>query len=128
VIGSESLETVAVLKDIMAEASGRMVLSLDFHGDEFMGPQALLDDVSLWPPKIIVMTLSRVGGDEGPDLARIGDIGRRAGGRRVYAAGGVRDRADLDAISAAGACGALMASALHDKKITAGDLKEIAGR
>ena len=57
VIGSETLESVAVLKDIMAEAQGRAVLSLDFRGDEFMGPHALLDDVSLWPQNVIVMTL-----------------------------------------------------------------------
>jgi phosphoribosylformimino-5-aminoimidazole carboxamide ribotide isomerase len=128
VIGSETLETIAVLKDITAEAPGRTVLSLDFHGDEFMGPHALLEEVGLWPQNVIVMTLGRVGSGEGPDLARIRDIAGRSEGRRVYAAGGIRDRSDLDAVRTAGACGALIASALHDKKITAGDLKEIAGR
>jgi HisA/HisF family protein len=128
VIGSETLETVAVLKDIMAEAPTRMVLSLDFRGDEFLGPQTLLEDASLWPHSVIVMTMGRIGSGEGPDVARIAEIASRAGGRRVYAAGGIRDRADLDAVRAAGASGALIASALHGQKITAGDLKEIAGR
>ncbi len=128
VIGSETLETVAVLKDIIAEAANRAVLSLDFRGDEFMGPPALLNDVSLWPHQVIVMTLGRVGSGEGPDLARIGEIAKRAGSRRVYAAGGIRNRLDLDAVRGTGASGALIASALHDQKITAGDLKEIAGR
>lgn len=128
VIGSETLESVSVLKDIITEAPGRTVLSLDFRGDEFMGPDALLRDVALWPHHIIVMTLGRVGSGEGPDIARIRDIARRAEGRRVYAAGGMRHRIDIDAVRAAGACGALIASALHDKTITAGDLEEIAGR
>lgn len=128
VIGSETLESASVLKDIIAEAPGRTVLSLDFHGDEFMGPDALLNDTALWPHQVIVMTLARVGSGEGPDLARIRDIARRADGRRVYAAGGMRHRIDIDAARAAGASGALIASALHEKKITAGDLKEIAGR
>jgi HisA/HisF family protein len=128
VIGSETLESVAVLKDIIAEAPGRTVLSLDFRGDEFMGPEALLSDTRLWPHHVIVMTLGRVGSGEGPDVARIRDISRRADGRRVYAAGGIRHRMDIDAARAAGAAGALIASALHDQKITAGDLKEIAGR
>ena len=128
VIGSESLESVAALREIVAEAPGRTILSLDFRGEEFMGPDALLKDPSLWPGRVIVMTLARVGSDEGPDVARIRDIARRAGGRRVFAAGGIRHRLDLDAVKAAGASGALLATALHEKKITAGDLKEIAGR
>ncbi|MEQ1670125.1 MAG: HisA/HisF-related TIM barrel protein [Hyphomicrobium sp.] len=128
VIGSETLESVAVLKDIIAEAPGRTVLSLDFRGDEFLGPEALLNDVALWPHNVIVMTLARIGSGEGPDVARIRDIARRSEGRRIYAAGGMRHRLDLDAVRAAGACGALIASALHEQKITAGDLKEITSR
>jgi phosphoribosylformimino-5-aminoimidazole carboxamide ribotide isomerase len=77
---------------------------------------------------MIVMTLARVGTGGGPDVARVEDIARRAGaGRRVYAAGGVRDPADLRAIRDAGASGALVATALHEGKIKAGDLREIAG-
>jgi phosphoribosylformimino-5-aminoimidazole carboxamide ribotide isomerase len=74
------------------------------------------------------MTLDRVGSGGGPDVARLKEIAGRAGSRRVYAAGGIRNRADLDGIAAAGAAGALVASALHAGKITASDLKEIAGR
>ena len=76
--------------------AARTVLSLDFRGGEFMGPEALLDDPSLWPARVIVMTLDRVGSDGGPDVERLQDIASRAGSRRVYAAGGIRDRADLD--------------------------------
>jgi phosphoribosylformimino-5-aminoimidazole carboxamide ribotide isomerase len=128
VVGSESLETVRVWRDIAAEAPTRTVLSLDFRGGEFMGPEALLADASLWPSRVIVMTLDRIGGDGGPNLALLEDIAARAGSRRVYAAGGIRDRADLDRIQRAGAAGALVASVLHAQKISAGDLKQIAGR
>ena len=128
VIGSEVLESVVALKEIVTEAPARTILSLDFRGEEFMGPDALLKDVSLWPARVIVMTLARVGTHAGPDLERIAEIVAKAQGRRVYAAGGVRDRADLEAVRKAGAVGALAASALHAQKITAGDLKEIAGR
>jgi phosphoribosylformimino-5-aminoimidazole carboxamide ribotide isomerase len=128
VVGSESLENARVWHDIVAEAPLRTVLSLDFREYEFMGPEALLDDPTLWPARVIVMTLDRVGSGGGPDVARLQEIASRAGSRRVYAAGGIRDRADLDRIRAAGAAGALVASALHAQKITAGDLKEIAGR
>lgn len=128
VVGSEAIEGIADYKEIMSEAPQRVVLSLDFRGAEFMGPDALLRDVSLWPGRVIVMTLARVGSGEGPDLARIGEIAGRAEGRKIYAAGGIRDTADLEAARRAGAAGALVASALHEKKISAGDLQEIAGR
>ncbi len=128
VVGSEALESLAAFKEIVSEAPARVILSLDFRGDEFMGPPALLKDASLWPARVIVMTLARVGSDAGPDIERIEAIVSRGGARKIYAAGGVRHRADLDALRAAGAAGALIASALHDKKISAGDLREIAGR
>jgi phosphoribosylformimino-5-aminoimidazole carboxamide ribotide isomerase len=128
VVGSESVETAADLTEIIVEAPQRTVLSLDFRRDEFMGPSSVLDNAALWPDRIIVMTLTRVGSDEGPDLARIGQIIARAGKRKVYAAGGVRNRADLDAVKRAGAAGVLAASALHTGKITSGDLKELARR
>ncbi len=128
VIGSESLESIAALKEIVSEAPNRTVLSLDFRGDEFMGPDALLAGVSLWPGRVIVMTLARVGSSEGPDIARIRDTVKRGEGRRIYAAGGIRDCADLDAARTAGATGALVATALYAQKISAGDLKQITGR
>ncbi|MGQ0456594.1 MAG: HisA/HisF-related TIM barrel protein [Hyphomicrobium sp.] len=128
VIGSESLESLKAAKEILAEAPQRSVLSLDFRGDEFMGPDALLSDASLWPSRVIVMTLGRVGAEEGPDLDRIGAIAKQGHGRKIYAAGGVRHLDDLKAIRAAGAAGALVSTALHSAKISAGDLKEIAGR
>ncbi|MBX9683884.1 MAG: nickel transporter [Hyphomicrobium sp.] len=128
VVGSESLETLATANDILAESPQRTVLSLDFRGDEFMGPSALLRDEARWPDRLIVMTLARVGSDQGPDIDRLRDVVSRAHGRKVYAAGGIRDVADLAAVRHAGAHGALIASALHGQKISAGDLKEIAGR
>lgn len=129
VIGSEVLEGLAAYKDMMAEAPSRVVLSLDFRGDEFMGPDALLADASLWPQRVIVMTLARIGSNDGPDFARIRTIAGQAGAtRRIYAAGGIRGKADVIAVRQAGASGALIASALHNQKISAGDLKEIAGR
>ncbi len=128
IVGTESIETIRVWHDIAAEAPERTVLSLDFKHGEFMGPEAMLTDSSLWPSRVIVMTLDRVGANGGPDIERLKDIVSRAEGRRVYAAGGVRDRADLDAIRKIGVSGALVASALHSGKISADDLKEVAGR
>ncbi|HML29116.1 MAG TPA: HisA/HisF-related TIM barrel protein, partial [Hyphomicrobium sp.] len=105
VVGTESIETVHGWDEIAAEAPLRTVLSLDFRHGEFMGPEAMLSDASLWPTRVIVMTLDRVGANEGPDLDRLKDVVARGKGRRVYAAGGVRDRGDLDELRKIGVSG-----------------------
>lgn len=123
VIGSEVLSE----QDIQTPLPQRAVLSLDFRGDEFIGPARLLQRPDLWPSRVIVMTLGRVGSDGGPDLARIAQIAMLAPQAHVYAAGGIRGITDLNAARDAGANGALVASALHAQKIKAGDLREITG-
>lgn len=128
IVGSESIEGTAEFSALAAEAPQRTVLSLDFRGEEFMGPARLLSDSDLWPERVIVMTLARVGSGEGPDIARLSEVVARAGKRKVYAAGGVRDRADLRAVRAAGAAGVLVASALHGGAISAADIKDVAVR
>ena len=124
VLGSESLPD-GLPKD--AKESRDWILSLDFRGDQFQGSRRILDDADAWPDRVIIMTLERVGSNEGPDLALIESIIARADGRQVFAAGGVRGRDDLLALRDAGAAGALVASALHRGKIKTGDLEEIAG-
>jgi HisA/HisF family protein len=128
VIGSESLSGADDLKRMRNEPPDRFVLSLDFRAESFMGPQALLEDAALWPDRVIVMALACVGAGAGPDLQTLSDLIARAGARRVYAAGGVKNSADLEVLREAGAAGALVATALHAGTITAGDLFEIAGR
>lgn len=128
VVGSESVESVEEFRAIFTDHPQRTVLSLDFRGDEFMGPRQLLDDAALWPHRIIVMTLARVGSHAGPDLERLGEVMGRAGARKVYAAGGIRDRDDLAAVRAAGAAGVLVASALHAGHITAKDIRDVLRR
>jgi phosphoribosylformimino-5-aminoimidazole carboxamide ribotide isomerase len=123
VIGSESqrdAKLIARHRDSM-----RVVLSLDFRGDAFQGPQEILAEPALWPSRVIVMTLARVGSAAGPDLARFSAIRSIAGGRELYAAGGVRDAGDLSALKAAGASGALIATALHEQRIRAADLESM---
>ncbi|HMN38061.1 MAG TPA: HisA/HisF-related TIM barrel protein [Hyphomicrobium sp.] len=128
IVGSESIERVSEFTGIAAESPQRTILSLDFHADEFMGPRRLLEDPSLWPGRVIIMTLGRVGSGAGPDIARVSEAIGRAGRRKIYAAGGVRDADDLAALKAAGAAGVLVASALHSGKITAAQLRRMAGR
>jgi uncharacterized protein related to proFAR isomerase len=116
VFGSESL------LDLHLPRRTGGILSLDFRGDRFLGPPALLADPARWPSDVIVMCLHDVGTGGGPDIQRLARIIEAAGDRRIHAAGGVRDAADLRALARLGASGALIASALHSGAITSADL------
>jgi phosphoribosylformimino-5-aminoimidazole carboxamide ribotide isomerase len=121
VVGSESQRDTALMRGL--SENERVVLSLDFREQAFQGPPALLDDVKSWPRRLIVMTLARVGSGAGPDLDRLRAIRDIAAGRSIYAAGGVRNRDDLDALKRAGIAGALVATSLHDGRLRGDDLE-----
>jgi HisA/HisF family protein len=123
VIGSESQRDAKLIAQ--HRGSTRIVLSLDFRGDAFQGPPEILAEPALWPRRVIVMTLARVGSGAGPDLGRLASIQSIAGGREIYAAGGVRNAADLRALKEAGVSGALIATALHERRIVAADLQAL---
>jgi phosphoribosylformimino-5-aminoimidazole carboxamide ribotide isomerase len=113
VIGSESvasLEAFAAMRTAAPEA----LLSLDTRGDRRLGPADLFDMPALWPERVIVMTLDKVGAGDGPSLDGVRHALARAPGRRVVAAGGVRNAADLERLEALGAHAVLVATAIHD--------------
>ncbi|MDQ8697399.1 HisA/HisF-related TIM barrel protein [Hyphomicrobium sp. LHD-15] len=126
VLGSESFSSLEDYARTRQLAGAAAPLSLDFRGDDFIGPAELLADAAFWPHRVIVMTLARVGSGEGPDLARLESIVAHAGAREVYAAGGVRNGDDLKALAGIGVAGALIATALHAGKITRRDIEAIA--
>ncbi|RCW79798.1 HisA/HisF-related TIM barrel protein [Phyllobacterium bourgognense] len=111
VLGSESQADNFLLEHFREDP--RLVLSLDFRIDAFLGPPSILENASNWPSRIIVMTLGRIGANSGPDFERLTEIKRRAGNRMVIAAGGVRDAHDLEQLQAIGISAALVATALH---------------
>ena len=124
VLGSETQRDLSVIHHFAAEP--RAVLSLDFRGDAFQGPAELLANAHIWPQRVIVMTLHRVGSDAGPDFARLRAITPAA--REIYAAGGVRDADDLQALADAGIAGVLVASSLHNGRLTGADLRRLEAR
>jgi phosphoribosylformimino-5-aminoimidazole carboxamide ribotide isomerase len=108
----------------------RAVLSLDFRTDAFQGPPALLVDPTCWPRRVIAMTLARVGSGAGPDLERLRTIRDAAAkdtatSRQVYAAGGIRDAADLATLRQLGIAGALVASCLHDGRLRSEEIAKL---
>jgi phosphoribosylformimino-5-aminoimidazole carboxamide ribotide isomerase len=123
VLGSETQTDVGLIRCLVDDT--RIALSLDFLQDSFRGPPALLAETASWPQRVIVMTLGRVGSRAGPDLARLSEIRNVAAGRKIYAAGGVRDVTDVAVLQRVGATGALVASCLHDGRLTADDVSAL---
>jgi len=62
---------------------------------------------------VIVLDLARVGGLGGFNEPMLRELRAALPGVDLIAGGGVRDQADLDRLAAAGANGALVATALH---------------
>ena len=113
VIGSESVASLAAFAALRT-AAPEALLSLDTRGDRRLGPAELFDTPALWPERVIVMTLDKVGAGDGPSFDGLRHALGRAPGKRVIAAGGVRNAADLDELAALGAYAVLVATAIHD--------------
>jgi phosphoribosylformimino-5-aminoimidazole carboxamide ribotide isomerase len=126
ILGTESLKDLDDYNWLKQNLTSSPVLSLDFLPDGYHGPIALLEDANLWPEELIVMTLNQVGANAGVDSKTIASILARAQHQHIYAAGGIRHINDLISLQSMGIYGALIASALHNKQITAQDLAHLA--
>lgn len=120
VIGSETNILPETINEIITLAPD-VILSLDFQTNAFLGDQDLLQQSKLWPERIIIMSLARVGSNSGPDYELASSLKNITGGRKIYVAGGIRNEVDLQALNDMGIEGVLIATALHTQQIT-GDI------
>jgi phosphoribosylformimino-5-aminoimidazole carboxamide ribotide isomerase len=123
VIGSENLDSVETYTSIPQDH--QHILSLDFGQNSCLGPQQLFNEPGLWPEKVIAMTLSQVGSEAGPAMARLNDLISKSNGKKIYAAGGIRHTADLQALKKIGLSGVLVATALHSGAITSAEISRL---
>jgi phosphoribosylformimino-5-aminoimidazole carboxamide ribotide isomerase len=104
------------------------VLSVDLRDGRLISPAAQLAGRApaaaaplaraLGVRELLVIDLARVGSGSGPPLDAVGELATALPGVAIYAGGGVRDDADLRALESAGAAGALVATALHEGRLT----------
>jgi len=73
---------------------------------------------ALGAAELLVIDLARVGSGSGPPLDAVAELAAALPATAIFAGGGVRDDSDLRALEAAGAAGALVATALHEGRIT----------
>ena len=117
VYGSESLRSREALERCFVGGDAGAALSLDRRDGQRLDPAGCWEAVDLWPGRLIVMTLERVGSGAGPDLETLRDVRRLAPAAMVIGAGGIRSEDDLAQARAAGANAWLVASALHDLQL-----------
>jgi HisA/HisF family protein len=136
IVGTETLPRAAALERLLAEVpDGALILSVDLRDGRALSPDPrlaglpALDAVArLHRPGLreaIVLDLARVGSGAGPDVALIAEIHAALPDLELLAGGGVRDVDDLRALDAAGAAGALVATALHSGIIGPRELVEL---
>jgi len=128
VIGSESLDSIETYTALAADPRMRRhILSLDRRNGRDLGPRSLIERPDLWPQTLISMDLAHVGKDAGPGRERLRDLMALRPDIDVAAAGGVRDIDDLEALAADNVHYALVATALHRRKIGGEELARLRG-
>jgi phosphoribosylformimino-5-aminoimidazole carboxamide ribotide isomerase len=75
---------------------------------------------------VIVLDLARVGSRSGLDLELVRLVRELLPGVMVLAGGGIRDADDLARLARVGCDGALVATALHDGRLSAADIARFA--
>jgi HisA/HisF family protein len=124
IVGTETLTGPDALDRLLAELpDGALVLSVDLRDGRVLSPDAQLAGSHALQAvahlhraglrEAIVLDLARVGSGAGPDVALIAEIHGAFPDLELLAGGGVRTVDDLRALDAAGAAGALVATALH---------------
>lgn len=129
VVGLETLPSFDVLRDICRHYP--VTFSLDLHNGIPMSGAGRIDAspedlareaVAAGARAIIVLDVARVGGTAGPGTEMLNRIRRAVTGAELLAGGGVRGLDDLTLLSRIGCDGALVATALHDGRLTASDV------
>lgn len=137
VVGLESITSLAELPALSARYSippARTILSLDMRQGVPLARDSQLRDTppahlvqitaALGIRQFILLDLADVGTGRGTStLPLLTQLCEEFPDLSFIAGGGVRGRADLQALHAAGAAGALVASALHDGRLTAADCR-----
>ena len=134
VIGTETLRSIEELRPALRPAvCGRPVLSLDLNAAGVVGRSALLgrlDEEELLRRalgcgirSVLLLLLDRVGTSGGLPRDRLRRLRAVAQGVELMAGGGIASIDDLLYLRDAGFAGALLATALHEGRITPADLE-----
>jgi phosphoribosylformimino-5-aminoimidazole carboxamide ribotide isomerase len=134
IVGLETLSSCEALDAMCDAAAGSLAFSLDLRDGVPMAFAEMPIEaiarrvVTAGVAAMTVIDVARVGTGRGPDLETIGRVRAAAPELLLVAGGGVRGPEDLTRLAAAGCDGALVATALHDGRLTAQDVAGAQGR
>jgi phosphoribosylformimino-5-aminoimidazole carboxamide ribotide isomerase len=139
VVGLETLAGPEALAEILAGYGERVMLSLDLREGEPLGrregwkqPDAhgiAAEAVGLGVQRVLALDLARVGVGAGLGTEELcAGLASAHPHVEILAGGGVRDRADLLRLKACGVSAVLVASALHQGRLTRADIEGLATR
>ena len=132
VVGLETLPSFNALADICHGCQRPVIFSLDLregvpvtggigsaaHTPETIAAQAVRDGVQ----SIVVLDLARVGAGRGPDVSLLRRVRAAVPHTPVFAGGGIRDLQDLQQLARIGCAGALVATAIHEGRLSPADI------
>ncbi|MDD5750627.1 MAG: 1-(5-phosphoribosyl)-5-[(5-phosphoribosylamino)methylideneamino]imidazole-4-carboxamide isomerase [Candidatus Pacebacteria bacterium] len=136
-VGSLAINSPDFLKELLSEfGSDRIMVDVGFkHGAVYYkGWQEKSDAdydlflrslIDLGVKFVLLTDIEKDGAMEGPNLVLYEKTVREFPGLRVVASGGVRSTDDLSRLSKAGVWGAVVGKAMHEGKVSIGDLKDI---
>lgn len=133
IIGTETLSDLSFVREAVERfGKERVVVSLDLMNGSVlsrsehlkrMGPEALAKEIQdSGATQIIVLDLAKVGSGEGVNLQLLRGIMRNQG-VRVFMGGGVREITDLLRLKETGVEGVLLATALHNGRVSIAELR-----
>jgi phosphoribosylformimino-5-aminoimidazole carboxamide ribotide isomerase len=136
VIGLESLESPSELANIQQLCRGQAIFSLDMRAGEPLTKieswqsrtpiEIAAEAVNRGTNRLIILDLADVGESGGTRTLQLcRDLRENYPYIELIAGGGVRNLDDLKALSDAGASAALVASALHNRRLTPHDIRQL---
>jgi phosphoribosylformimino-5-aminoimidazole carboxamide ribotide isomerase len=134
VVGLETIAGPVALGQLLRRfGPNRLVFSLDLKNgvplchDSWRSDAAAgiaVEAIQLGVERVLILDLRRVGVNEGPGTEELcADLAREFPELQIAAGGGIRDRDDIARLRDAGVAVVLIASALHDGRITLRDLE-----
>jgi phosphoribosylformimino-5-aminoimidazole carboxamide ribotide isomerase len=134
IAGLESLEGPAQLQELVAlHGASRLVFSLDMSEGKALARASWIDArpwdiarqaIDVGVRRMLVLDLAAVGANQGTLSAELcAELRSAYPSLEIATGGGIRDVADLRALSQMGIDNVLIASALHDGRLTAEDLR-----
>lgn len=138
IVALETIPRQNALASVAADADpDSLAFSLDLRNEE---PLANWKGPSTEPAELagsayrsgyrdlIILELGRVGTQRGAAWGLLSRLRERCPEARLYVGGGIRDRSELRRLADAGCVGALVATALHEGRITREDVQAVHDR